>query len=192
MSEPIWLNIGPGQFSAPKPWINVDLHQDPPGTENGTFPDVVVKVGEYPFENVDRVMYGHLLEHMGAEHCLDFLRGWGSTLKTGAEVFVIGPDVNRSLALYKSHELKLDDLWQRMEPGAHRSEVSFWVDYYERELYNWPGYHRMNCTPERAHALLQIAGYQNIQEIDILSTEVGRWPVVSRSHDQFVLTATAP
>lgn len=188
----IWLNIGCGEFRAPVPWINVDMFESPPGTPHGTYPDQVVEYGEFPFNDVERIYYGHLLEHMDTPTVLEFLIGWGSTLAPGAIVCVVGPDVNRALELFKRHELKRDDLWQRMEPGAHLADVDFWLDYYKRELYLHPGYHRINCTPERARALLLHTGYTDIREIDILSPELNSWPLVSRAQDQFALLATRP
>ncbi len=188
--SPTWLNIGCGEFRGRPPWWNIDMHVSPPDIEHGTYPDQVVSYGEFPFGNVERIYYGHLLEHMDSPTVMDFLHGWGSTLAPGADVCVVGPDVNRALALYKANELKLDDLWQRMEPGSHRGTVEHWLDYYQRELYLHPGYHRINCTPERAHALLQLTGYTDIRHIDILSNELNGWPLVSRSHDQFAIMAS--
>lgn len=187
-----FLNIGCGEFRAGDGWTNVDMIRSPPETPHGTYPDVIVQYGEFPFENVERIYYGHLLEHMDTPTVLEFLRGWGGTLAPGALVCVVGPDVNRSLELYKRSELELDHLWQRMEPGAHQRTVDFWLDYYKRELYLHPGYHRVNCTPERARALLEITGYTDIQEIDILSYDLNGWPLVSRSWDQFALMARWP
>lgn len=190
MSDKTHVNVGCGEFRARTPWWNVDMFESPPDIEHGTYPDQVVKYGEFPFEGVENIYYGHLLEHMDSPTVLEFLKGWARTLSPGASVCIVGPDVNRALDLYRRGELKLDDLWQRMEPGSHKRTVEHWIDYYQRELFLHPGYHRINCTPERAHALLEISGYVNIREIDILSNELNGWPLVSRSQDQFAIMCT--
>lgn len=186
------LNVGCGEFRAPPPWWNLDMFASPPGTVHGTYPDRVVAAGEFPFTGVERLYLGHLLEHMDSPTVLAFLTGWAATLAPGAEVCVVGPDVNRALAAYKAGTLGLDELWQRMEPGAHRGTVEHWVDYYTRELFLHPGYHRINCTPQRAHALLLATGYTGIREVAIGSRELDGWPLVGRSPDQFALLATHP
>lgn len=188
----VHLNVGCGEFRAPPPWHNIDVSADPPGVAHGTYPDQVVTVGEYPFAGVARLYLGHLLEHMDSPTVLAFLTGWATTLAPNAEVCVVGPDVNRALAAYKAGTLPLDELWQRMEPGAHRAGVEHWVDYYARALYLHPGYHRINCTPARAHALLAATGYTAIREVPIGSAELAGWPLVDHSADQFALLATHP
>lgn len=191
--DPLWLNVGCGEWGQRKDWWSLDFHRSPDGTPHGTFPDEVVGSDAWDdFENVDRSYWGHLLEHSPQEQVIEFMRGWQKAMKPGAEVCVVGPDVDRALDLYRAGELNRNDLWQRMEPGKRHDTWEGWLEYYEQELYLHSYYHRWNCNPERVHALLHHTGYQNVRVVDILDMELRSWPLVSTSHDQFCLMATAP
>lgn len=191
-SSPLHVVVGCGEFKS-KGWWNIDFHRSPDGTEHGTYPDEVVGDRAWgTFENIERLYLGHVLEHIPQELLMESLQGWLKACAPGAQVCVVGPEYNRALELYRRGELKLNDLWQRGEPGRHDSTVEHWRDYYERELWNHSFYHRWTCTTERAQALMELAGYQDVRPLDILSNELNSWPLVSRSHDQFALMCSAP
>lgn len=188
LRDPFWLNVGCGPHRAPEPWWNVDREFHAGLTE----PDEVVGDG-LPYEDasVDRMYIGHIMEHIPMHQVMAVVGEWVRVLKPGAEVGVVGPDVNRALEYFRTGRLTRDELWHRMEHGQTTS-VEAWTLLYQNNRVSEHAMHHWNCIPERVMGILQAAGFENVVEQPIGSVAMYNWPLVSASEDQFAITCNKP
>lgn len=181
----MWLNVGCGPHRAPTPWWNVDRVKRPGNTE----PDEVVgDTLPYDDGSVERLYAGHILEHIPMPSVRDVLTDWCRVMKSGGEIGIVGPDVNRALELFKRGRLTRDELWERMEHGTTTS-IDAWRRLYGVEDVDSHARHHWNCVPERVMALLEVTGFVNVREVPITSRELSGWPLVGQAGDQFAVLA---
>ena len=100
------VNVGCGDYPAPKPWVNVDQYQGGPVN-----PDVVADARHLPFDDgsVDAVYCGHLLEHLTLEEGVpELLAEIRRVLKPTGRACFVGPDWDRAVA---------DPQWEPLLPS---------------------------------------------------------------------------
>lgn len=181
-SGPRWLNIGCGPHYADG-FCNIDVHSG-----DGNHPDVVVPLTNkilVPDGSLDRVYAGHVLEHIPWDNCVEFLRNIRRALKPGGELLVVGPDLRRTLDLWKDGALDwhmVDAVWE--------SDDAFMIS---DSVIAWEGArHRWNCTEERVVALLECAEFSTIEHRCIQNELVGDlrdWPIVAYTNWQLSVWA---
>lgn len=182
------LNAGCGTHYADG-WVNTDVWQS-----ETTKPDVKVVAGKpYPFDNdtFDAVFLGHVLEHMDWKAVPTFLEDMSRVAKPGAPIFIIGPDVFRTINLW--HEGS-EPFWM-IESVMEHQDINLQPD---REHEWWDGAtHHWNCHESRVRDLLE---RMNFPDIQVVSDEVPNgnkwrdphvkgliWPVVGKAPWQFAI-----
>lgn len=186
-----FLNVGCGPHRAPEPWWNIDRVERPGDTP--TAPDEVVPDGPLPYADgsVKRLYAGHIMEHMPITVVREVLKDWRRVLAPGAEIAIVGPDVNRALEWFKRGLLTRDQLWERMEHGSTTS-LEAWRRLYGADSVDPYAHHYWNCIPERVIALLEGAGFLDVREVTLSQISAGKWPLVGPSEDQFAVLARNP
>lgn len=183
-----WINVGCGPHRAPEPWWNIDRAFHPGLTE----PDEVV--GEFlPYEDgsVRRMYIGHIMEHIPIYQIMGVIADWYRVLAPGADIAIVGPDVNRALDQFKQGRLTRDEVWHRMEHGQVTS-IEAWTNLYAENRVDEHAMHHWNAIPERVHGMLSAAGFVNLREVPITSSELDGWPLVSRCDDQMAMLGSKP
>jgi predicted SAM-dependent methyltransferase len=178
------LNAGCGTHYA-KGWVNTDVWSN-----EETTPDVLVQPNQpYPFEDdhFDGVFLSHVLEHIAWPDVPKFLNEISRVAKPKAPIFIVGPDVFKTLNLWREN---LQPLWlveavlehQDMRPDS----VSEW----------WDGaHHHWNCHEQRVIDLLESLGFQQIETYSSSFKNNWKdkhvknivWPVVGRADWQFAV-----
>jgi hypothetical protein len=172
---PLLLNLGCGRHRAPEPWVNLDVHSD-----EHHCPDVVVDpedpFGGFGVANVDRIYLGHVLEHVRWTDVPELLDGALTALKPGGMLLATGPDVYRTIKLWREGAVPWDLVESVLE---HADQAST----------EWPqAVHWWNCSEERLVTALIAAGF-GIQETGV---PPGGWPVVGWSGWQCAALAFRP
>jgi len=169
------VNIGCGKHYA-EGWVNVDRVYD---AGIGITPDVVNPTGRpilLPYDNVDRVYLGHVLEHVRWEHVASFLAECLGLLRPGGECLIVGPDVNMVLHWWK-HDLCDWKLVEAAMEGDHPQVED------TQEL--WDGArHQWNSTQRRIVTAMQEAGFDTVTAYDTMADVPDSWPSVSRAEWQ--------
>jgi hypothetical protein len=168
-----WLNVGCGTHRAPAPWINLDYHEN-----EDTRPDVVTTPWDpFPFadHNAERVLLSHVLEHMTMEELPPFFSHLRGTLDHAVgEVLVIGPDIYRTLDLWKAGS----------EPTALLRSTLEHADY--PGTTDWPhATHHWNSHEQRVLEILKVEGFT----AEPLDAPPADWPSWSWSAWQFAIMA---
>lgn len=181
-----YLNMGPGLHAAPAPWINIErIHRD-----KHPEPQLLWVGNVLPYDDgsVERVYAGHMMEHMPQEEAVEVVREWYRVLQPGGVLTVVGPDVNRALALFQSGQFSRNDLWERMEHGTVYT-IERWTEWYRDGMLDSFATHSWNCIPERVIGMLQAAGFVDVKELD--PAVLTDWPLTARHNvDQFALQVT--
>lgn len=169
------LNVGCGEFYVPG-WVNTDFQQT-----DQIHPDVLVDP-EHPFpfadQSFDNVYCGHVLEHVPYEGVPEFLAEIRRVLTSGGNLMVVGPDVIRVLHQWRVGEATWDLVSRCLESHPDLSN---------------PDRHHWNCSGERVVGMLEVAGFDNVTEYDMLKYEPGgSWPVVEYNGWQFAAGGTNP
>lgn len=188
------LNAGCGTHYA-QGWTNVDIWED-----DNTKPDVVAKAGEpYPFEDVyfDAVYLGHVIEHIDWSDVPAFLLDMNRVAKPGAPILIVGPDVLKTIQLWKDGK----EPWHMVLSTMEHQDVNYQPD---REHEWWDGAtHHWNCHNQRVLELLEDIGFTDISNVYdyIPNNPSGKewydqvtditWPVVGKHHWQFALMVRA-
>lgn len=186
-----FLNVGAGPHNAPKPWWNIDRVSRPEG-DQPTLPDEVVGT-TLPYEDgrVERLYAGHIMEHIPMPEVQTVLAEWKRVLCPGGLIGIVGPDVNRALGLFRDGRLTRDELWERMEHGTTTS-IEAWRRLYGAEDIDPHARHHWNCIPERVCAMLEAAGFVDVQEVTLRDIRAQGWPLVGDSGDQFAVIGHKP
>lgn len=166
------VNIGCGPFYA-NGWTNVDVVHEP---DHGINPDVVLtSIDRLPFpsSSVTAIYLGHVLEHIRwDDRLLPYLTELLRVLIPGGEVCVVGPDVNRAIAMWKRGNLDWFWLDATLEGAVAGPDDHPW---------DWDGCrHQWNCTEERVVLALGRAGFVDVQGVPMESARLDPYPVVSR------------
>lgn len=184
------LNAGCGTHYA-QGWVNTDVW-----SSDTTKPDVVVRSGEpYPFEDAtfDAAFLGHVIEHMPWTHVPSFISDISRTVKPGAPILIVGPDVLKTIQRWKDgHEP-----WHMVLSTMEHLDMNFQPD---REEEWWDGaHHHWNCHEDRVAKLLYKMGFASITNVfnlipnDPLGTSWYdkefdiTWPVVGKYHWQLAI-----
>jgi len=176
------INIGCGPHYA-EGFCNLDVHSG-----DGNNPDVIVRPDTglaVPEGSLERVYAGHVLEHVPWDECVEFLVDIRRALREGGELVVVGPDLQRTLELWKANQLDwhmVDSVWE--------SDDAFMID---PSVPAWKGArHSWNCTEARVIKLLEAAGFSEIEHRCIQNQQVGDlrdWPIVAYTEWQFSVWA---
>lgn len=188
------LNAGCGTHYADG-WVNTDSWE-----EANTRPDVKVVPGEpYPFpdNHFDAVYLGHVLEHIDWSDVPAFLLDMNRVAKTGAPILIVGPDVLKTIQLWKEGK----EPWHMVLSTMEHQDVNYQPD---REHEWWDGAtHHWNCHNQRVLELLEDIGFTDISDVYdyIPNNPSGKewydqvtditWPVVGKHHWQFALMVRA-
>lgn len=191
-----WINVGPGQFPAPTPWINVDVHEG-----DGVVTDVVIPEDQFlrPLDGwddgtVDRVYLGHVLEHVPWPEVGPFLCDIHRALAPGGEVCVVGPDVLRVIRRWRDGvdpegwslvESVLENPWDRCYDADGPAYGLIRTDP------RWPyARHWWNCTETRVmHAFAAYTPFVDVTPQPINEQALGSWPLVAYTQWQCAVTA---
>lgn len=167
-----YLNIGCGTHRAPSPWLNVDVHHDELHR-----PDLLTDPTEpFPFDDgsAERIYLGHVLEHVKLDDLPYFLHEARRTLADDGELLAVGPDVYRTLRLWREGSEPWEMVCSVMEHAAYPGTT------------DWPqALHQWNCHEERVVEMLSYAGFEPTQ----LDSPPEGWPVVQWSAWQFCVIA---
>lgn len=186
------LNAGCGTHYA-KGWVNTDVWES-----DTTKPDIRVTPGEpYPFDDntFDAVFLGHVIEHMEWSYVPTFMMDMDRVAKPGAPIFIIGPDVFRTIERWKTGE----EPWFMVESTMEHQDVNWQPD---REHEWWDGAaHHWNCHEARVKSILEFLEFPNIE---VVSDSVPNgnnwrdphisnliWPVVGKAPWQFAIRCTS-
>jgi hypothetical protein len=167
-----WINVGCGTHRAPAPWINTDFHRG-----GDTQPDIVTDP-ECPIPDslwpVERMLLSHVLEHMTLEDLPAFFADVRASLAPDAEVLVLGPDIYRTLDLWKAGS----------EPTALLRSTLEHADY--PGTTDWPhATHHWNAHEQRVLEILKLEGFT----AEPLDAPPADWPSWSWSAWQFAIMA---
>ena len=181
------LNAGCGTHYA-NGWVNTDVWES-----DTTKPDVRVTPGEpYPFEDntFDAVYLGHVIEHIKWDDVYSFMKDMQRIAKPSAPFLVVGPDVYKTIKLWKEGQQP----WWMVESVMEHADMNFQPD---REHEWWDGaHHHWNCHEARVQTLLEGCGFQNIVNVfGLIPNNAGgvswhepetgvTWPVVGKYHWQ--------
>lgn len=162
-------------------WINTDVVHLPGNVE----PDIVVTADDpipFPAYSFDRIYMGHVLEHVPWDKVVSFLKLAKEALKSGGELMVVCPDVNRALVHHLTTDADLD--WYK---GIIEDDVHF-----QQTPAEWFGArHCWNAYEERVVRAIEMAGYHNVQTVDVKDTAAMQgWPLVSQADWQCAAKAT--
>lgn len=180
----VWLNIGCGPHRAPAPWVNTDVVRLSGHIE----PDLVVDdpwILPLADQPIERLYMGHLLEHLPWNRVHGFLEHCRTRLVSGGQLCVVGPDVRRTLELWKAgaapdflvEAVLEDDTSNPDTPGT------------------WEGArHQWNCYESRVVQALTHVGFVAVTPRDMATPAppLTDWPVVAYTSWQFAVTAVAP
>ena len=168
-----WVNAGCGTHRAPEPWVNTDVWEN-----EDTHPDVLVTSEDpfpFPKGSIERVMLGHVLEHIPLDDMPWFLCCLESALEPGGEILVVCPDVFRTLNLWK----------QGTEPWFMVESVIEHAAY--PGTTEWPGaLHQWNANERRIVEMLEVAGFE---QVTALASPPEGWPVVGWADWQCCVSA---
>lgn len=178
------LNAGCGTHYA-KGWVNTDVWRN-----EETTPDVLVELNRpYPFDDdyFDAVFLSHVLEHIPWPDVPNFLKEMSRVAKSKAPFFIVGPDVFRTLNLWRHDKQP----WWLVEAALEHQDVrpesgSEW----------WDGaHHHWNCHEDRVANLMSFLGFEEIETYsskfknnwkDEYVKEI-TWPVVGQADWQFAI-----
>ncbi len=132
------INLGCGDHYAPG-WTNVDAVSN-----DVVKPDVVADIMQgLPFQDIENIYAGHVLEHIPHDRVIDALRHWKEKCVAGAELVIVGPDCDRGEAMVRAGEM-------------HHLEYELLLHGGER----WPGdAHLWRCTESEVMRLAAEAGW---------------------------------
>ncbi len=184
-----WLNVGCGTHYAAAPWWNIDVVEE--DGYGGIHPDEVVPRGTlpYPDRSCSRVMLSHLMEHVDwGDPLLAVLADCRRLLAPGGLLFAIGPDIERTLQLWKADRVGYDLVEAVLEHARVRVDLDG----------PWPeARHHWNCTEGRMVMAIDAAGFEQVRPVQVPGSEldhlVGQgWPVVAPADWQAAVLAVAP
>jgi SAM-dependent methyltransferase len=166
------VNYGCGEFYADG-WTNLDhVH------EGKIRPDIVMVPGEpMPFEDgsVEALYAGHVMEHVPWDDVPRVLADFKRVLAPGGQVCIVGPDVYKTLVLWRAGQL---DDWLMIAVLENASRVEGTHDQFEEEP--WPGArHSWNCSAPRVIYALERAGFEYISEVPVTDEALEGWPLVA-------------
>lgn len=165
MTRAPWLNLGSGEHRAPGPWINLDVHYE---RARGFCPDLLVDPAD-PFGAIiapaARIYVGHMLEHTPWSTVPRVLAQVHDALAPGGEVLVTGPDVFRSIRLWRADELPWDMLTLILE------HADLGTPEWPQESHWW------NCHEDRLTRVMAAVGFST-RPIADPSLTMPDWPVV--------------
>lgn len=169
------LNVGCGPFYV-EGWLNLDVTFIP----GEITPDVVWPAESAPsFESdFDQIYMGHVLEHIPWDKVQYHLRSLRRELAPGGQLLVVGPDVLRSLDLWRQGRIDHNLLLATMEDEVDATRSGELEDYTFVEE-RWEGSrHHWNAHEARVARAMIDAGFDSVTGVPI--TEVGpEWPLVS-------------
>ena len=178
------VNIGCGPHYAAG-WVNVDRIHNPdlnivPDIVNPTGRPLLLDIGN----DVERIYLGHVLEHVPWDHVAGFLGECLALLKPGGQCLVVGPDVFRTLRMWKNGQVP-DTLMHAVLEGADPQ-----VDDIEAR---WDGArHQWNADQQRVAFQMRRAGFENVTEFPQVRDVPDGWPIVSRVEWQSAVIGVAP
>lgn len=184
----IKLNIGAGTHH-PDGWINVDACDPTADLAIDFVTDCL------PFDNgsVDAIFCSHVLEHLWWSDVPRGLAELRRVLRPGARMLVIGPDVFKTVALWREglapwwlvlsnleHDQSSDcsEVYPSIPHGGHTVDTNTPENGYR---------HRWNCYQDRLVFALESAGFTTTL---LNLAQVGNsWPVISREEWQCAVMA---
>ena len=184
------LNIGCGPHYA-LGWHNIDVHDG-----DGVHPDEVVPtfrpefsngVGRWlPYEDgsVQRVMLGHVLEHLPWASVPDFLLAVKRVLHHTGTLCVVGPDTRRALELWQAGSGHVP---REILDACLEDDSAYMLS--DGKVAGWEGArHQWNCYEARVAAALRATGFV-VESHHPGSVVLEQYPVVSRAPWQFFCVA---
>jgi SAM-dependent methyltransferase len=162
------LNLGSGNHYA-EGWTNVDIH-----STDEVQPDLVCDVRRLPFDSVDAIYAGHVLEHLPYEDVRPAIDHWISITRPGGKVLVVGPDVDAADIMLAEGEIDAE-VHSLIEHGAGR-----WAD----DVHLWR-------SSKGAMRALCADLYPRFIPVRPLA-EAGMWPIVSGVAWQFAMMLEVP
>lgn len=172
----MFLNVGCGEFSAPSPWVNVDVVRIPQVIE----PDVVLRdsrprtlIRHFGKRSVTRLYLGHVLEHLYWEDAHDYLRQLRPIFKSGAQILAVGPDVLLAIQRFASGTDPFEEVMWVLE-----ADISFQPQ--SDTLAEWDeARHKWNCHGDRLERLFRRAGFSTARQVPIDEVLAREWPLTS-------------
>jgi hypothetical protein len=154
--QAININLGCGDRYVPG-WTNVDLIDMPHKADQRV--DLIHDV--LPWENVDSIYAGHLLEHMQPWEALRLLAKLREVTVPGGAIMVVGPDVEVAFQMIQSGEEMYTATMESLRYGAGRwaGDVHYWA-----------------CTERALTVMLELAGWTAITPVPISEAAL-TWPV---------------
>ncbi len=159
------INLGCGDHYAPG-WVNVDAISN-----DAVNPDVVADITEkLPFQDIEHIYAGHVLEHIPHDRVSDVLRRWKESCTAGAELAIVGPDCDRGEVMVAAGQM-------------HPLEYELLLHGGER----WPGdAHLWRCTEAETMRLAIEAGWL-CRAVPVASLFGTIYPLVSGVTWQFAM-----
>lgn len=180
----LYINLGCGPFLAPSPWINIDIIKD-----EYIKPDIVLKHGKiwelvdshgFKWGSVDKIYLGHVLEHIPWHQVFDLIQDCKKLLKDGGQLCIVGPDVYKTLELWKDDIVDLDFIKGVLEDDLN----------YQMSQDDWSGAsHKWNFYLERMTRLLYECNFNEIHIPLLSSDHLSEWPVVAYTQHQSAVIA---
>lgn len=182
------LNAGCGTHYA-EGWVNTDVWEN-----DETKPDIRVTPGEpYPFPDnyFDAVFMGHVIEHIEWPSLPAFIFEMSRIAKPDAPMLLVGPDVYRTLHLWREGKQP----WWLVESVMEHQDMA----PLNHDGTEWWGNaaHHWNCHERRVIELLQKLGFTEIESVSDLIPSGNDWadpkmrglvwPVVGKADWQFGL-----
>lgn len=169
----IKVNVGCGEFYADG-WINMDVAEN-----ESVRPDIKGSLLDLPdpsqLANAEMVYLGHVLEHIPYKAVPQALRTLWQRCVAGARIAIVGPDVERAMALHASGQLDWDTV-----TGALLGESRWGGDD-----------HLWGCNEERLLRAVRASGLKRAHSVPISSPLLNDFPVASRAPWQCAIVGVA-
>src|ERR1051326_1310177 len=160
------LNLGSGDFPAPKPWVNVDMNP----IRN---PDILASLDALPFDagSAGRIYAGHVLEHVPVLDVAKVLGEMRRVLHSSGQLMVVGPDVVKAFPMFCDGKISRQDYADMLYSNTSHTQC---------DGHAWP------CVEEMVAQMMIAAGY-TITVLDIRDLQGSEWPVTSFAEFQFAI-----
>lgn len=103
---PLWLHLGCGDFSLPKPWVNVDYRMQP-GVDRV---DNIGLLRRFSPESAERIYCSHALDHFTRWTYQAVLKRWFDLLQPGGELWLSVIDFAVIAELYLTKKVPMRSL----------------------------------------------------------------------------------
>lgn len=170
------LNVGCGPFYV-EGWLNTDVTFVP----GEVTPDLVTVPGAAVFTlptEFDQIYLGHVLEHVPWHQVVSLLRQLRHHLSPGGRLLAVGPDVLRSLDLFRQGQIDRDLMLATMEDHVDATRSGDLGEYTYVKA-RWEGSrHYWNAHEARVAQAMIDAGFDHVEGLP-MDTIGAEWPLVS-------------